>query len=88
MATLRSASLSFRHPPRQTLLIEREMAGMLVLLPDEQILASHEREDGRIELTVGPRRRRRTSSWSWVGFAAAGTALGFFIAELVQALVS
>ncbi len=87
MATMRSRTLSFRHAPRQTLLIEPEMAGMLVLLPDEQLLSSHEREDGRIELTIGPRQRRRSSTWSWVGYAAAGTGLGFFIAELVQVLL-
>ncbi len=88
MATLRSGLVSLEDPSRQTLLIEPEMAGMLVLLPDEQILASHEREDGRIELTIGPRGKRRSLSfsWSWLGFALAGTALGCVLAEAIRYL--
>ena len=90
MATLRSGSVSLGGPvSRQTLVIEPEMAGMLVLLPDEQVLSSHQRDDGRIELTIGPKPRRKAapSLWPWVAFAVAGTAAGAVLAQFGRHLL-
>ena len=77
----RPAVPAFDVTSRQTLVVEPGMAGMLVLLPEEQLLASHERADGMIELVIGPRPRRRATIWPWVALALAGTTLGGLLAQ-------